>query len=117
VDLALHVMELAEVADLGMTWHRCRACLDTGAAQTEVVHHPSKHTHVSVTFMTDDQCRSIGVADKALKTLSCSSLLTAGNEGCTLITQGLASRLGLLDAQVRTVSRELLVCDWDPAGT
>lgn len=31
-DLNLRVMEVAEVADLGMTWHRCRACLDTGAA-------------------------------------------------------------------------------------
>lgn len=33
-DLLLRTMEAAEVADLGMTWHRCKACLDTGAGET-----------------------------------------------------------------------------------
>lgn len=51
VDLQLYTREVAEVADLGMTWHRCSAILDTG------------------------------------------------NEGCTLITQRFAARLGLLNAQ------------------
>jgi hypothetical protein len=36
-------------------------------------------------------------------------VLTAGNEGCTLITQGFASRLGLLDAQVRVGTCDLHV--------
>jgi len=33
VDLRLHTREVAEVADLGMTWHRANALLDTGAQQ------------------------------------------------------------------------------------
>ena len=30
VDRQLYTREMAEVADLGMTWHRCNALLDTG---------------------------------------------------------------------------------------
>ncbi len=34
VDLSLHTDEFAEVTDIGGTWHRAKAVLDTGAQWT-----------------------------------------------------------------------------------
>lgn len=142
MDLRLHTREVAEVADLGMTWHRANALLDTGVLQLYHLPYDQALSTVRRRAVTSKQNETTGAwtwcktwhRTNALDTgTSLPSLLKegfkhehmraqmepcnppccmelnwcslskdyviAGNEGCTLISKGLAGRLGLLDAR------------------
>ena len=51
VDLSLRTNEVAEVTDLGGTWHQVRAVLDTGARTQFDCAFPAQHT-----LMTRNPC-------------------------------------------------------------
>ncbi len=118
MDLSLHTNEFAEVTDIGGTWHRAKAVLDTGAQWTRWLRMSLRGglmARLSECRLSVPRCQAFQLVTQSFCVATqrhapslcmpvAASLLTRswpcvapGNGGCTLITFRMAHLLGIVD--------------------